>query len=105
MQNSKCKVQNCGVSFGNRIKFIGEADTIILHFAFCILHWAVSAAHRLKFTISYHNTAAMATVSAVRGKKCLTKGHFCSLITQTDNTKTDEAEVKLQAHPQRVLHS
>ena len=38
MQNSKCKVQNCGVSFGNNSKFIGEADTIILHFAFYILH-------------------------------------------------------------------
>ena len=38
MQNSKCKVQNCGVSFGNDFIIIGEADTIILHFAFYILH-------------------------------------------------------------------
>ena len=38
MQNSKCKVQNYGVSFGNDFKIIGEADTIILHFAFYILH-------------------------------------------------------------------
>ena len=38
MQNPKCKVQNYGVSSGNNFKIIGEADTIILHFAFYILH-------------------------------------------------------------------
>ena len=38
IQNSKCKVQNCRVSFGNDFIIIGEADAIILHFAFYILH-------------------------------------------------------------------
>ena len=47
MQNSKCKVQNCGVSFGNNLKFIGEADTFMLHFACYILH---SGSAKLKFT-------------------------------------------------------
>ena len=40
MQNSKCKVQNCEVSFGSDFIIIGDADTIILHFAFYILHSA-----------------------------------------------------------------
>ena len=38
MQNSECRVQNEGISFGNEFKFIREADTTILHFALCILH-------------------------------------------------------------------
>ena len=38
MQNSKCKVQNCGVSFGNDLKISAKPipSFCILHFAFCI---------------------------------------------------------------------
>ena len=38
MQNSKCKVQNYAIASGNILNFISEADTLILHFAFCTLH-------------------------------------------------------------------
>ena len=34
------------------IKIVGFADTIILHFAFCILHLLPSAADKLKFAPS-----------------------------------------------------
>ena len=37
-QNSKCKVQNYAIASGNILNFISEADTLILHFAFCTLH-------------------------------------------------------------------
>ena len=37
MQNAKFKMQNCGVPLA-RLKYIDEADTIILHSSFCILH-------------------------------------------------------------------
>ena len=37
MPNAECKMQNCGVPAA-QIEIIGEADTIILHFAFRILH-------------------------------------------------------------------
>ena len=40
MQNSKCKMQNYGISFGNIFFIIREADTYILHSAFCILHYS-----------------------------------------------------------------
>ena len=38
MQNSKCKVQNCGVSFGNNLKISAKPipSFCILHSAFCI---------------------------------------------------------------------
>ena len=66
---------------------------------------SIQQSDKLKFTLFYHSAVFLATVSTAHGKKYLTNGQFCSLITQTDNTKTEEAEVKLQAHPQRVLHS
>ena len=39
MQNAKCRMQNCGMPFGHEFEIIGGADTIILHFAFIILHF------------------------------------------------------------------
>ena len=38
MQNSKFKMQNEGMCFAHEFKIIAEGNTIILHFAFCILH-------------------------------------------------------------------
>ena len=38
MQNSKCKMQNCGVLCEENFKIMRGAHTIILHSAFCILH-------------------------------------------------------------------
>ena len=35
-------MQNYGMPFGHELKIIGEADTIILHFAFSILHSKIS---------------------------------------------------------------
>jgi len=52
-----------------------------------MLGGAVQQPHELKFTLFYHGMGVMATVSAVRGKKFLTNGHICSLITKTDSTK------------------
>ena len=34
MQNAECKMQNCCISFGNDLKIVRNAHTIILHFAF-----------------------------------------------------------------------
>jgi len=38
MHNAKCRMQNYKISFGDDWKYVGKADTIILHYAFCILH-------------------------------------------------------------------
>ena len=44
MQNAECKMN---VFPAEMIIIVGEADTIILHFAFYILHWAAQAARQI----------------------------------------------------------
>jgi len=41
MQNSKYKMQNEGIAFGDDFKIVSEVDSIILHSAFCILHFLI----------------------------------------------------------------
>ena len=41
MQNSECTMHNYGMPFGHDLKSVREADTTILHFAFCILHFSI----------------------------------------------------------------
>ena len=43
MQNSKCKMQNKGVAFGDYLNHFPKENTTILHSAFSILHSRVSA--------------------------------------------------------------
>ncbi len=38
MDDQKCKMQNEGIAFGNHFKYVGGADTAILHFALYTLH-------------------------------------------------------------------
>ena len=52
MQNSKCRMQNCGMPCGHEFKIIGEADTIILHFAFCILHSNINSCQRQELMLA-----------------------------------------------------
>ena len=43
MQNSKCKMQNKGVAYGDYLNHFSKKNTTILHSAFSILHSRVSA--------------------------------------------------------------
>ena len=43
MQSAKCKVQSECIAYGDYFKFVGFADTFILHLAFCILHSSFSS--------------------------------------------------------------
>ena len=55
------------------IKIVGEADTIILHFAFYILHWAAQAARQIPIWLSnlsqkpFHLTAVFENIDFFSG--------------------------------------
>ena len=40
MQNEECRMQNCGIPFGDDFKPC-HRHTVILHFTFCILHFPI----------------------------------------------------------------
>ena len=66
MQNAECKMQNECISFGNELKLC-RRHTIIMHYAFSILHWVIEYG---PLTISYRsfvsiNARAMALMPPV----------------------------------------
>ena len=48
MQNAKCKMQNCGIAYGDVFN-MSRSDTFTLHFTLCALHSFVQGGNMTTF--------------------------------------------------------